>query len=108
MVNGINSGLATLQKTTQPIKSVWSSASTQASEISEHAHHLYQRRHEFAPEIIGGSAVVGGGIAALRRGRVAGVLGAAVSGALAYGVVYDELKFDQVPEMISSLRKKFE
>lgn len=104
LVSGINSGLATLQSASEgirkPAMSAWSTASKEATYISNQATYTYQRRHEYAPEIIGGSAVLGGGLAALRRGRLAGVLGAAMAGSAAYLVVYDEIKFDHVPELI--------
>mmetsp|Transcript_125912 Transcript_125912/g.187947 ORF Transcript_125912/g.187947 Transcript_125912/m.187947 type:complete len:130 (+) Transcript_125912:81-470(+) len=103
-VEAVNSGLASIEKTTESIRipaaSTWSNMSTQASALSEKATYTYQRRHEFAPEIVGGSAFLGGGIMALRRGRVAGVLSAAIAGGAAYAVVYDEINFDQVPDMI--------
>jgi hypothetical protein len=103
-VEAVNSGLASLEQTTEsfrrPAASSWSSISTQASALSEKSTYTYQRRHEFAPEIIGGSAFLGGGIMALRRGRVAGALSAVIAGGAAYAVVYDEINFDRVPDMI--------
>lgn len=59
-----------------------------------------RRRKEFAPHIISSSAILAGGFAAMRRGRIAGILGASAAGAVAYGVVYDEIIVDKVPDMI--------
>ena len=64
IVNAVNGGLASLEQTSQgirkPVASTWATVSTQATALSEKATYTYQRRHEFAPEIIGGSAVLGG------------------------------------------------
>ena len=62
---------------------------------------MYQRRHEFAPQIIGGSAVLGGGFFYLRRGRIAGLLGATACGGASYAFVYDQLVLDNVPDHLS-------
>lgn len=65
-----------------------------------HKNPHFRRRKEFAPHIIGSSAILGGSAVALRRGRIAGIFGASAAGAAAYGVVYDEISFDKVPDMI--------
>jgi hypothetical protein len=84
----------------KPATSAWQTVTTQASVVPDSAKSIYNRRHEFAPELIGGSVVLGGGIMALSRGRIAGVLGAAVAGGAAYAVVYDEISLQGVPDMI--------
>jgi hypothetical protein len=67
---------------------------------------IYQRRHEFAPEIIGGTTVTTGGYFFLRRGRLAGLLGAAVGAGAAYAVVYDEFDLNEVPNVIFGKKEK--
>jgi hypothetical protein len=84
----------------QPVESTWETVKTQSKSLADSTVYTYQRRREFAPQIIGGSAVIGGGIVALRRGRIAGVLGAAAAGGAAYAIVYDEINLETIPDYI--------
>ena len=101
-VAATNTTLANLQQVTdkvqKPVVSALQTAEDTAATARAHASAAYQRRHEFAPHLVGGSTLVGGGVMALRRGRIAGVLGAAVAGGAAYAVVYDEITFSNVPD----------
>lgn len=102
-VAATNTTLASLQqvsdKVQKPVVSVLQTVEDTAATASAHAAAAYQRRHEFAPHLVGGSALLGGGIMALRRGRIAGVLGAAVAGGAAYAVAYDEITFSKLPDV---------
>lgn len=60
---------------------------------------FYDKRKQYGPEIIGGSALVVGGIVGLRRGRVPAVATAAATGFLAYVGVY-ELDVRRFPDII--------
>lgn len=66
----------------------------------DHVNHVYQRRHEYAPEIIGGTAVVTGGYFLLRRGRLAALMGGALGAGAAYAVVHDEFDFEKIPDVV--------
>lgn len=66
---------------------------------------LYQRRHEYAPEIIGGTTAVTGGYFWMRRGRLAGLLGGAMGAGAAYAIVYDEFQWEKVPDVLFGEKK---
>mmetsp|Transcript_10309 Transcript_10309/g.16485 ORF Transcript_10309/g.16485 Transcript_10309/m.16485 type:complete len:129 (+) Transcript_10309:104-490(+) len=104
-----NTGLQQLQTTVETWKQPVSSALHTVEETSTSAFRtaqtVYQRRHEFAPEIIGGTGVVTGGYFWLRRGRVAGVLAGAAGATAAYAVVYDELDIENIPNKIFGTKK---
>lgn len=103
-VSAANSTLTTLEQSTEGARkstaNVFETVAAQSSVVTDTAKNTYNRRHEFAPELIGGSALLGGGFMALRRGRIAGVLGAAVAAGAAYAVVYDEINLERVPDLI--------
>ena len=84
----------------QPMNSAWNSVASESSTAGGKARYYYQRRHEFAPHIIGGSALVGAGFFGLRRGRIAGVVGGVAAGGLAYGAVYDQFNIDTIPDIL--------
>jgi hypothetical protein len=113
------------------ISSSWNIASEHSTNTVESVSYIYAKRKEFAPHIIGGSAFLGGSVMTLRRGeykgeklilplfdgyssnsfcrlllgRIAGILGASFFGASAYGLVHDELSFENVPNMIFGNKK---
>ena len=60
---------------------------------------FYEKRKQYGPEIIGGSALLVGGIVGLRRGRVPAIATAAATGFLAYVGVY-ELDLHRMPDII--------
>lgn len=103
-VDGANAFLAGLERSTEGIRKPFSSSmktvGEQSSKITEKIQYTYKRRHEFAPEIIGGSAVLGGAVFGLRRGRIAAVIGAAATGGAAYAIVYDQINLDNVPDIV--------
>eukprot|EP00934_Nitzschia_sp_Nitz4_P003144 Nitzschia sp. Nitz4//scaffold22_size323478//316910//317281//NITZ4_000597-RA/size323478-processed-gene-0.431-mRNA-1//1//CDS//3329543207//3134//frame0 len=99
-VSTTNDILGSLEEVTKPIGSSWEYVKEQSSVVTDAAVTGYQRRHEFPLEIIGASAALGGGTMWLRNGRISGVLGAAVFGGAAYAVVYDEIKLEELPDMV--------
>ena len=59
--------------------------------IREQLHQiLYQQRHvyDYGPSTIIGISVIAGGIATVRRGRMAGIVSTIVVGGLSYGIIY--------------------
>jgi hypothetical protein len=99
-VDTANAALAGLERATRPITSSMKTIGETTESISEKMQYTFQRRHEFAPEIIGGSVFAGGAIMTLRRGRLAGIIGAAASGGAAYAIVYDQINFEHVPDIL--------
>ena len=103
-VDSANVGLEKLQtkfnEVKRPIDGTLHQLQDGSASLAESAKTLYQRRHEYAPEIIGGTAVTTGGYFWLRRGRIAGVLGATLGAGAAYAVVYDELDLEKTKEMV--------
>jgi hypothetical protein len=103
-VDAANTALASLEQASkgvrQPVSSSLKTLGEQSSTVGEKFKYGYVRRHEFAPQLIGGSAVLGGSMMALRRGRIAGLVGAVATGGLAYAVVYDQFKMDNVPDIL--------
>jgi hypothetical protein len=95
-----NNILGALEETSKPVGAAWDSIKIHSVAAKDSAIYAYQRRHEFPLEIIGGTATLGGGIAWWRRGRIAGVLSAAVCGGAAYAIVYDEIKLQEIPDMV--------
>ena len=109
-VNVCNKALAGIGDATegikQPLKSTWKNVSEESSVVTDKIQYVYQRRHEFAPHIIGTSAVVGAGYFGLRRGRIAGIIGGVALGGVAYGVVYDQFNIDNIPDVLFGSSKK--
>ena len=59
---------------------------------------VYERRHEFAPYYVAGATVGLGGIMALRRGRIPGVIIGVLAGGITYMALYEPL-LDQAPTL---------
>jgi hypothetical protein len=102
-VDTVNTALARLEQASkgvlQPVGSSLKTLGEQSSIAGEKLKYTYQRRHEFAPQLIGGSTVLGG-MMALRSGRIAGLVGAVATGGLAYAVVYDQINMNNVPDIL--------
>jgi hypothetical protein len=102
-VDVCNAGLQKVQVATEgirkPVQSGWKAVSEESATIGSKASYLYQRRHEFAPQLIGGSAVLSAGFMTVRRGRLAGLVGGLAGGGLAYGIVYDQFILENVPDI---------
>jgi len=94
-VNAANDALSKAQTTfhqwQEPISSTKQTIEENSAVVYDTVKTVYYKRKSYAPEIIGGSTLLFGGYNMLRRGRIAGMLGAAIGGAAAYSVVYDEL-----------------
>ncbi|KAL3924437.1 MAG: hypothetical protein SGILL_001048 [Bacillariaceae sp.] len=88
----------------KPISSTLQTAQDGSATAMGFVKKLYQRRHEYAPEIIGGTGLVTGAYF-LRRSRFAGLLGASIGAGAAYAVVYDEFDFDKIPDVIFKDKK---
>jgi len=105
-VNATNSGLRLAQTTfrnfEEPLSSTLQTVEDNGTFAMETAKTVYAKRKQYVPEIMGGTAVSTGGYLWLRRGRIAGILGAAVGTGVAYSVVYDEfpVDFEKLPNMV--------
>ena len=108
-VNAANSGLRIAQTTyfnvKEPVSSALQSAEEHGSVALESARVLYTKRKQHAPELVGGTAALTGGYLWLRRGRIAGVFGAAIGAGAAYSVAYDEFPVDLSTALPNSLEK---
>ena len=105
-VNATNSGLRLAQTTFQnfkePVSLTLQSVEENGAVAMETAKTIYVKRKQYAPQIMVGTAVCTGGYSWLRRGRIAGILGATVGTGVAYAFVYDELPVDleKLPNII--------
>jgi hypothetical protein len=100
LVSAANTVLGSVEEIAKPVGSALETVKTQSVVVKDSAVYTYQRRHEFPLEIIGGSALLGGGVSLVRRGKIAGVLGAAAVGGAAYAVVYDQINLQELPDML--------
>lgn len=98
-VSGANALLVSAESAAKPLGSAVETVKIQSMAAKDRVIYTYKRRHEFPLEIIGGSAVLGGGLGLIRRGRLAAILGAAASGGAAYAIVYDEIKLEELPDI---------
>ncbi|VEU43688.1 unnamed protein product [Pseudo-nitzschia multistriata] len=105
-VSAANNGLRLAQTTflnfKEPISSTLQSIEENGAVASKNAKTIYMKRKQYAPEIMGGTAVATGGYLWLRRGRIAGVFGAVIGAGAAYSIVYDEFptEFVDLPNVI--------
>mmetsp|Transcript_13659 Transcript_13659/g.24730 ORF Transcript_13659/g.24730 Transcript_13659/m.24730 type:complete len:149 (+) Transcript_13659:151-597(+) len=67
-------------------------AATTVQAGAQHVVTVYEKRRQYGPAIIGGTAVVMGGLVTLRRGKVPGAFVGALSAAGAYVGVYGSLE----------------
>lgn len=92
VVDVTNSTLAIFEQNTEETStafvSKFSSIVRQAKYIATRGMATYEQRGNYAPQIIGGTALVVGGAVALRRGRFPGALAGGLGGAAAYGSIY--------------------
>jgi hypothetical protein len=99
-VSGANSILGAVENAAKPFGAAVEAVTTQSIAAKDTIIYTYNRRHEFPLEIVGGSAALGGGLGWLRRGRIAGVLGATASGGAAYAIVYDKINVKELPDIL--------
>lgn len=99
-VEATNKFLATVQDTTEsiraPIVKGLHSVESGGSRVATKAMHVYERRHEFGPYLVAGSAVTVGGIVSFRRGRIPGALMGIMTGGLAYLAVYESIPLQDI------------
>jgi hypothetical protein len=102
-VQSTNSFLASLEHATTPlvntVKSVEKEGSAFARQAVTTGQTLYDRRFEYGPYLVASSSLVVGGIFAVRRGKLPGVLGGAFAGGLTYVAIY-ETKFDKYSDLV--------
>lgn len=110
-VDVTNQMLATMEeKTTEiraPIIKGWKTAQEEGDKVATHLWHFYERRHEYGPHIVGGSAVTMGAWTALRRkSLIAGAVSALLTSGIAYAIVYEPIPLQDIPDMILGKKKE--
>lgn len=102
-VNAANKVLAELEDKAdtygKPVVKSLQNIEHEGEVIANKATKFYDQRKQYAPEIIGGSALLVGGIVGLRRGKLPAVATGAVTGFLAYLGVY-ELDLHRMPDIV--------
>ena len=93
-VRSINGGLATLETVTtevsKPLHTGFDTVATNTSYASKKVVEVYDQRYQYGPFIIVGSAVVVGGLMALRsKSRTAGLITSLITGGATYGAIYE-------------------
>mmetsp|Transcript_25767 Transcript_25767/g.60408 ORF Transcript_25767/g.60408 Transcript_25767/m.60408 type:complete len:130 (-) Transcript_25767:187-576(-) len=105
-VNAANTGLRLAQTTfhnyKEPLSSTLQTIEDNGAVAIVTAKNVYTKRKQYAPQIMLGTALTSGGYLWLRRGRIAGIIGATLGSGMAYSIVYDEFPFDleNFPNMI--------
>mmetsp|Transcript_37580 Transcript_37580/g.82425 ORF Transcript_37580/g.82425 Transcript_37580/m.82425 type:complete len:198 (+) Transcript_37580:3-596(+) len=61
---------------------------SQASHVFRDGMVMYERRGQYGPQLVAGSALAFGGFVGLRRGRIPGVLVGSIAGGTAYANIY--------------------
>ncbi|KAG7374424.1 hypothetical protein IV203_013519 [Nitzschia inconspicua] len=89
----------------KPVVSTLQTVEDKSAVVVKEVSNVYQRRHEYAPEIIGGTTLVTGGYFWMRRGRLAGLLGGAMGAGAAYAIVYDEFQLEKIPDVLFGPKK---
>ncbi len=102
-VNSANKFLAGLEDKAdeygKPVVKSLQNIEREGEVVANKATKFYDQRKQYAPEIIGGSALLVGGIVGLRRGKLPAVTTGAAAGFLAYLGVY-ELDLHRMPDII--------
>ena len=104
-VDATNQMLANLEEKTvefrTPVLKGLETVQQKADSASTHMWYVYERRHEYGPHIVGGSALTMGALTALRRrSRVAGAVSAILAGGIAYAIVYESIPLQDIPDMV--------
>lgn len=91
-VSVTNDALARVEEKTDVISitvlSRMRSVGNQASHVFRDALVVYERRGQYGPQVVAGSALAFGGLVGLRRGRIPGVLVGSMAGATTYANIY--------------------
>jgi hypothetical protein len=99
-----NSFLGSLEKTSgeisEPLVKGLKSVEHEGSNLASKAFHVYERRHEFGPHLVIGSALTIGGLVALRRGRFPGAISGALTAGLTYVTLYELTPLDDLSDLL--------
>jgi len=103
-VEATNRTLASLEEksreVSQPVVKGLKTVEEEGSYVATKAIHAYERRHEFGPHIVVGTAFLAGSVVALRRGRIAGVFSSILGGGAAYLAIYPPISLEELPDVI--------
>ena len=104
-VDGINAGLASVEKATlkirAPVNQAWQKASEAEQQLGKQIHDLHKRRNEIGPQVVAGSALAGGLFSMIRRRSVFRFVGESVLfGGLAYITVYEPFLIKKIPALV--------
>lgn len=106
-VAATNGFLGSLEKKTgemsQPLVQGLKVVEHEGSFLLSKAYHVYERRHEFGPYLVVGSALTIGGLVTLRRGRFSGAISGALTAGLTYVTLYELTPMDDLSDLF---RKK--
>lgn len=91
-VAATNSTLASFEQTTQESSTMFASRLSalgrQMAYVSSRAAAGYESRRDYGPQLIGGAALVVGGVVGLRTGKIGGALAGGLGGTAAYENIY--------------------
>lgn len=114
-VDATNGFLASLEETREsfrkgPVVKGIHAVESEGSLLAERAVQAYQRRHEYGPHVVVGSALLAGAVVSARRGgaKLPGLLAGAVAGGVSYLAVYESVPAEDVPDLLFGKRKKGE
>lgn len=105
MVDSVNAGLAATEKATvkvrAPVNQAWEKASDFEQKLEKQMNVLYKRRNEIGPQVVAGSALVGGLLSMIRRRSIFRFVGGSVlAGGLAYITVFEPIPIKKIPALI--------
>ena len=109
-VEGTNQLLAILEEKTMsiraPIVEGMKTAEVEGNKVAKKMWYVYERRHEYGPQIVGGSAVAMGALTSFRRrSPIASLVSAVVTGGLAYAIVYEPIPLQDIPDLVFGKKK---
>ncbi|ACI65725.1 predicted protein [Phaeodactylum tricornutum CCAP 1055/1] len=108
-VEATNRLLASLETTTdsvsKPLAKGVKKVEQEGSYLAGQVMRVYERRYEYGPHLVAGSALAVGGLMTLRRGKILGAASAALSGGLAYVAVYEPIPLQDMPDLIFGSKK---
>ena len=109
-VDATNDALASAEETTisvrKPIAEGVKTVEHEGSKAISEVWKAYEHRHEYGPHIVGGSALLVGGLVGMRRGRIPAAVSAALIGGLAYTFVYEPFPLQDIPDMLKGSSSK--
>jgi len=103
-VRATNGFLSSLQERTEglrePVVRGMEKVERRGSDLASSALIAYERRHEFGPYIVAGTATAVGGFVLIRRGKIPAVVTATAAAGLSYFAVYETIPLDDIPEIL--------